>query len=95
MVASAFVTDDVECAFETGAVTFLRKPYTQEALLKAIARAVARDARYQAKYAANEDVLRRVATFTSSLGEAMFPSSMRIPSQTVGHRRTAMPDFER
>jgi len=62
MVASAFVTDDVECAFETGAVTFLRKPYTQEALLKAIARAVARDARYREECAANEEVLRRVAT---------------------------------
>ena len=62
MVASAFVTDDVECALETGAVAFLRKPYTREALLRAINRAVARDARYQEEHAANEDILQRVAS---------------------------------
>jgi FixJ family two-component response regulator len=64
MVASAFVTDDVECAFETGAVTFLRKPYTQEALLTAVARAVARDVRYQEEHAADADILRHVASLS-------------------------------
>jgi len=71
LVVAATCLNELECALETGGVTFLRRPYSRQQLLEAIDRAVARDQVYQHRLAARHDVESRVKTLTDREREVM------------------------
>ena len=58
-------------ALKGGAVDFLEKPYTEEALLEAVNEALARDARHQARQARDAEIEARLARLTERERQVM------------------------
>jgi RNA polymerase sigma factor (sigma-70 family) len=58
-------------ALKAGAVDFLEKPYTEDALLEAVREAVARDARQHAEHAHSEEIAGRMARLSERERQVM------------------------
>jgi two-component system, LuxR family, response regulator FixJ len=70
-------------ALKEGAIDFLQKPYTEEALLEAVREAVARDARQHAEHCHSEEIAARMARLSERERQVMDLAMAGKPNRVI------------